>query len=145
MAGSVMLYGWVESAWYLTKTEEGEDPPPNQNIDFSQASGSATVTLTREFRMAGQFPDLDVHFEMGEVGTPDYEVTVGGVGSNHLTIRTLEDEILGQLANSNAPISKRYLAECLGVEPNIIRKAINNLIKLKKIVPQDKGYTIPKH
>ena len=94
--------------------------------------------------MAGQFPDLDVHFEMGEVGTPDYEVTVGGVGSNHMTIRTLEEEILGQLANSNAPISKRYLAECLGVEPNIIRKAINNLIKLKKIVPQDKGYIIPK-
>ena len=144
MAGSVMLYGWVESAWYLTKTEEEEDPPPNQNIDFSQASGSATVTLTREFRMAGQFPDLDVHFEMGEVGTPDYEVTVGGVGSNHLTIRTLEDEILGQLANSNAPISKRYLAECLGVEPTTIRKALNNLLKLKKIVPQDKGYTIPK-
>lgn len=143
MAGSVMLYGWVESAWYLTRTEE-EEEDPNSNVDFSEASGDATVTLTREFRMAGHFPELDIHFEMGEIGNPEYRVTPGGSGSSHVTIRTLEDEILNLLRNSNAPITKRGLAENLGVDIEATRRAINNLLKDKKIVTMDKGYTIPK-
>ena len=145
MAGSVMLYGWVESAWYLTKTDEDEEGPPNRGIDLAESSGSFTITLTREFRMAGNYPDLDIHFEMGEIGNPNYRVTVGAAGEPHVTIKTLEDEVLGILGNSNAPVTKRALRENLGVDMTAIRKALDNLIKSKKIVPMNKGYTIFKH
>lgn len=144
MAGSVMLYGWVESAWYLTKMDEDEELPPNQRVDLSESSGSSTITLTREFRMTGSYPDLDIHFEMGEIGNPSYRVTVGAAGEPHVTIKTLEDEVLGILGNSNAPVTKRALRENLGVDMGAIRKALDNLMKSKKIVPMDKGYTIPK-
>lgn len=145
MAGSIMLYGWVESAWYLTKTEDEDGTSPDRDINLSESSGSATVTLSREFRMAGHFPDLDVHFEMGEVGNPEYRVVVGGVGSPHVTIKTLEDEIISILSNSNAPISKRALVESLGVDKETLRKALQGLIQVKRIVPMEGGYTIPKH
>lgn len=144
MAGSVMLYGWVESAWYLTKTDEDEEGPPNQGVDLAESSGSSTITLTREFRMAGNYPDLDIHFEMGEIGNPSYRVTVRAAGEPHVTIKTLEDEVLGILGNSNAPVTKRALRESLGVDMAAIRKALDNLIKSKKIVPMDKGYIISK-
>lgn len=144
MAGSVMLYGWVESAWYLTKTEDEEKPSPNQNVDFSESSGSSTITLIREFRMAGGYPEMDLHFEMGEVGNPDYRVTIGAVGGGHVTIKTLEDEVLALLGNSNSPVTKRAIQENTGVEMSAVRKAINNLLKSKRIVAMDKGYTISK-
>ncbi len=144
MAGSVMLYGWVESAWYLTKVEEEEEPIPNQAVDYAEASGSATVTLSREFRMAGHFPDLDVHFDMGEIGNPQYNVTLGGPGSGHVTIKTLEGEILNFLANSTVPLSKGTIQDNLGVESKVLSKALNELVKSKKVVTINGGYTISK-
>ena len=145
MAGSVMLYGWVESAWYLTKMEDEEEESGSSNdLNFSEASGSSTVTLSREFRMAGHFSDIDVHFEMGEIGNPEYRVEIGSVGGPHITIKTLEEEILNLLSNSSSPVSKRAIAENLGVDPDAIRRAISVLTKDKKIVPSNGGYTIPK-
>lgn len=142
MAGSIMLYGWVESAWYLTKTDDEEDLPPNQRVDLSESSGSSTITLSREFRMSGNYQDLDIHFEMGEIGNPNYRVTVGAAGEPHVTIKTIEDEILGILSNSNAPVTKRALRENLGDNKNALNKALDSLLKSKKIVSRDKGYTI---
>ena len=144
MAGSVMLYGWVESAWYITKVEEEEEPLPNQAVDYAEASGSATVTLSREFRMAGHFPDLEVHFDMGEIGNPQYNVTLGGPGSGHVTIKTLEGEILNFLANSTVPLSKGTIQDNLGVESKVLSKALNELVKSKKVVTINGGYTISK-
>ena len=144
MAGSVMLYGWVESAWYITKVEEEEEPIPNQAVDYAEASGSATVTLSREFRMAGHFSDLDVHFDMGEIGNPQYNVTLGGPGSGHVTIKTLEGEILNFLANSTVPLSKGTIQDNLGVESKVLSKALNELVKSKKVVTINGGYTISK-
>lgn len=142
MAGSIMLYGWVESAWYLTKTDDEEDLPPNQRVDLSESSGSSTITLSREFRMSGNYQDLDIHFEMGEIGNPNYRVTVGAAGEPHVTIKTIEDEVLGILSNSNAPVTKRALRENLGDNKNALNKALDSLLRSKKIVSRDKGYTI---
>lgn len=144
MAGSIMLYGWVESAWYITKVEEEGEPIPNQAVDYAEASGSATVTLSREFRMAGHFSDLDVHFDMGEIGNPQYNVTLGGPGSGHVTIKTLEGEILNFLANSTVPLSKGTIQDNLGVESKVLSKALNELVKSKKVVTINGGYTISK-
>lgn len=142
MAGSVMLYGWVESAWYLTKTEEEEEENPN--INFSESTGSATVTLSREFRMAGHFPDVDVHLELGEIGDPLYNVTTGAVGSPHISIRNTEQELLNLLGTRNVSLSKKEITRELGVDRSVVQKAINLLLKTKKIVPMNNGYTISK-
>lgn len=144
MAGSIMLYGWVESAWYLTKNEAEEEVNPNQQIEVSQAAGASTVTLTREFRMAGSYPDIDIHFEMGEIGDPAYSVEVTAAGSPHVTIKTLEDEILLLLGGSNSPMSKKAITEHLGVDLNVVRKALDGLLKSKKIVALNGGYAISK-
>lgn len=144
MAGSIMLYGWVESAWYITKVEEEGEPIPNQAVDYAEASGSATVTLSREFRMAGHFSDLDVHFDMGEIGNPQYNVILGGPGSGHVTIKTLEGEILNFLANSTVPLSRGTIQDNLGVESKVLSKALNELVKSKKVVTINGGYTISK-
>lgn len=144
MAGSIMLYGWVESAWYLTKNEIEDEVNPNQQIEVSQAAGSSTVTLTREFRMAGSYPDIDIHFEMGEIGDPSYSVEVTAAGSPHVTIKTLEDEILLLLGGSNSPMSKKAITEHLGVDLGVIRKALEGLLKSKKIVALNGGYAISK-
>lgn len=144
MAGSIMLYGWVESAWYLTKEDE-EEPPSPGSVDISNASGSSTVTLSREFRMAGSYPDLDIHFEMGEIGDPLYGVEVTAVGSSRVTIKTLEDEILLLLGESNTAVSKRAIIENLGVDIRVAKKALEELLKNKKIVAINGGYSISKN
>jgi len=144
MAGSVMLYGWVESAWYLTKSDEDEETPPNREVDLAESSGSSTITLSREFRMAGNYPELDIHFEMGEIGNPRYRVTVGAAGEPHVTIKTLEDEVVDMLRTSNVPVTKRAIKEGLGSNFETTRKVLDNLLKSKRIVPMNKGYTIPK-
>lgn len=144
MAGSIMLYGWVESAWYLTRNGDEEEAPVDPNLDPVEPSGEATVTLTREFRMAGHFPELDIHFEMGEIGNPAYRVTVGGSGAPHVTIKTVEDEIVNLLGSSNVPVSKRAISENLALDKDTLRRALNKLIGDKKIVSVNGGYSIPK-
>lgn len=144
MAGSVMLYGWVESAWYLTRSGDPEEVNPNQQIDIDEASGASTITLTREFRMAGSYPDIDIHFELGEIGNPTYHVEVTAAGSPHVTIKTLEDEVIHLLTGTNAPMTKRAITEQLGVDITLMRKTLDGLIKSKKIVAMNGGYTISK-
>lgn len=144
MAGSVMLYGWVESAWYLSKTEDEEEVPTSTDVDFTESSGCATVTLSREFRMAGGLPDLDVHFELGAIGDPRYKVTTGLAGVPQVTIKTIEEEILNLLGNSTLPLSKRAMMDSLGLDKEAIKKPLDNLLKDKKIVPINNGYAIPK-
>ena len=68
----------------------------------------------------------------------------GAAGEPHVTIKTLEEEVLEILRNSNAPVTKRAIRESLGMDMAAVRKVLDNLLKSKKIVPMNKGYTIPK-
>jgi len=146
MAGSIMLYGWVESAWYLTKTEEQTSAQPQGDntltIDFTRTSNEATVMMSREFRMAGTPDDIELHLEMGDIGDDLYEVTITQPGQNHATGKDLENDILTSLNGKRK--SKDELVAELGGDSTRILQAIRRLTQDKKIVATPKGFYIPK-
>lgn len=141
MMGSIFLYGWIESAWYLTR--EITDTT-SEEID-SQSDECAHITLSREFRMAGQFPDIDISFEMGEIGDPYYEVTVelAGQASNNRP-QNLQEAIINLLSSRNTPISRRRLAEELGATREKLREALDALLEDKRIIAKGEGFIIYK-
>lgn len=80
MAGSFILHGWVESAWYLKKPDDLEEEEEAQTDisseeDFAmQSNEPSRVIMDREFRLAGQFPQLELSISMGQFGDPYYHV-----------------------------------------------------------------------
>ena len=148
MMGSIVLYGWVESAWYLSREEEdGNDP--DREIDESDLDNSSEdaqiVTMTREFRMAGHFPEIDIALDLGEIGDSKYNVEVAKSGENHtISEREIQDRILDTLGGSNLPTSRRKLSEQTGVEKNRLRDVLNKLIQQKKVKVDGKGYSLYK-
>lgn len=145
MAGSIMLYGWVESAWYLSKNgDEEETTNLDDSMELSQSKGSSSVTMTREFRMSGNYPEIDIHFNLGEIGNPLYSVDVTAAGSPHITVKTIEDEVIQLLSTNNSSMTKRAICDQLGVKLETLRKVLDELIKMKKIIATNGGYTISK-
>lgn len=148
MMGSIVLYGWVESAWYLSRDEEnGQDTDRAvDESDLDSSSGDAQiVTMDREFRMAGHFPEIDIHLDLGEIGDMKYNITVAKSGENHtISEREIEDRIMDTLSSSNLPASRRKLAEQTGIEKKRLREVLEKLIKQKKVQATAKGYSIYK-
>ena len=148
MMGSIVLYGWVESAWYLSREEEdGQDPDREMDeADLSNSSEEAqVVTLAREFRMAGHFSDIDVHLDLGEIGDMRYEISVAKAGQNHtISEKEIQDRILDTLSSSNLPASRRKLSEQTGVDRSRLREVLEKMIQQKKIRVDAKGYSIYK-
>lgn len=145
MAGSIMLYGWVESAWYLTKTDEQVPATPQGRtltVDFTRTSNEATVLMSREFRMAGTPDDIELHIEMGDIGDDLYEVTESIPGEERITKKDIEEEIL-KMAKGRV-VTKTQMDEAIGDDPVRIREVLNRLLSLKKIIMKNKGFTIPK-
>ena len=148
MMGSIVLYGWVESAWYLSREEEnGQDS--DRAVDESDLDNSSeeaqVVTMAREFRMAGHFPDIDIHLDLGEVGDMKYNATVAKAGNNHtISEREIKDRIIDTLSSSNLPASRRKLSEQTGVDRNRLREVLEKMVQQKKIKVDAKGYSIYK-
>lgn len=148
MMGSIVLYGWVESAWYLSREEEtGESS--DRAVDESDLDSSSeeaqVVTMTREFRMAGHFPEIDIHLDLGEIGDMRYNVSVAKSGDNHtISDKEIEDRIMDTLSGSNLPTSRRKLAEQTGVERKKLREVLEKLVQKKKVKVDAKGYSIYK-
>lgn len=110
MAGSIFLYSWIESAWYLSKEEEEER---EESIDQSTEDASlkpTKVTLGREFRMAGSYPDLDIYLSMGEIGNSDYSVDVAIAGQE---VSNIEEDIaaLMALVKEQQPIDSKWMKD----------------------------------
>lgn len=148
MMGSIVLYGWVESAWYLSREEEdGHDS--DRAVDESDLDRSSeeaqVVTMDREFRMAGHFPEIDIHLDLGEIGDMKYNISVAKSGENHtISEREIQDRIMDTLSSSNLPASRRKLSEQTGIERNRLREVLNKMIQQKKIKVDAKGYSIYK-
>lgn len=146
--GSIVLYGWVESAWYLSREEEdGHDS--GRAVDESDLDRSSeeaqVVTMDREFRMAGHFPEIDIHLDLGEIGDMKYNISVAKSGENHtISEREIQDRIMDTLSSSNLPASRRKLSEQTGIERNRLREVLNKMIQQKKIKVDAKGYSIYK-
>lgn len=146
MAGSIMLYGWVESAWYLTKTEEQAPATPQEGntltIDFTRTSNEATVLMSREFRMAGTPDDVELHIEMGDIGDDLYEVTETIPGGQHTSSKDLEAEITRALGKKT--LTKGELYDHIGGDKERFNSIVSRMVSVKKIVQNNKGFSIPK-
>jgi len=139
MMGSIILYGWVESAWYLSKLDD-----ITSGEDLQESSTDATtITMSREFRMAGQFPEVDIHISMGEVGNPYYDVTTTNSGSDYVKDDTIKLDILNLLSSNNLPLKVDGFSQ-LAIEPVRLKKALDMLVKEKKIISTSRGYLIYK-
>lgn len=136
MAGSIMLYGWVESAWYLSKTEDEEDT--------DEDNASVTVQMVREFRMSAQPRDIELHIEMGEVGDDFYNITETRPGGTYTAQKTTERDIIEYLGKKNKPMSKKNIRDNVGASDEQFNTAFRRLQEAKKIVTANKGFTIPK-
>lgn len=148
MMGSIVLYGWVESAWYLSREEE-EGRDQNQSLDESDLDSSSEeaqlVTMAREFRMAGHFPDIDIHLDLGEIGDMRYNINVTRSGNNNtISEKEIRDRILDTLSSSKLPASRRKLSEQTGVDRKRLREVLEKMIQQKKIKVDAKGYSIYK-
>lgn len=142
MMGSILLYGWIESAWYLSKEDEEE---VNSDAVDNQSEDNTTIAMNREFRMAGQYPSIDISFSMGEVGDPYYEVDVSLTSeSEQPTSRpqNIQDSILNLLESSNTPVTRRRLSEDLGVPRSKLREALDALIEDKRIKARGEGFSL---
>lgn len=146
MAGSIMLYGWVESAWYLTKTEEQAPATPQGDntltVDFTRTSNEATVLMSREFRMAGTPDDIELHLELGDIGDDLYEVTETVPGDTHTPTRDIEQEIIRVIGKKT--VSKTELYDHVGGDKKRFNSIVDRMVAAKKIVQSPKGFSIPK-
>lgn len=131
MAGSIFLYGWLESAWYVTKAD---DPSEDGTVD---------IQLTREFRFAGGFQDLDIQLVMGEDEFDDsYNVIVTENGFN-VREDALCDSIISLLKrHPDSLCTVRYIQEELALTENATRKLLKRLVKSDDIISESGGYRI---
>ena len=147
MMGSVILYGWIESAWYLSK-DDVEEAPTNQSIDSSEVDTSSKeptkVTMNREFRMAGVHPEIDIHVQMGGIGDPYYDVDVTLTGEPTVSKSSLKKDIINLLKQRTGEVSRREIVDSLGVSVGEVRATLDEMVVKNEIMSNDKGFTVYK-
>lgn len=124
MLGSTTLHGWVESAWYLDVKKAEELEEEIFTDELNSPSGSATLTLEREFRGAGTYPKLDMVVKMGDFGSVDYSVEIkrhkkerGGINEEEA-----KKAIREMLELRDGHITMRELSKELGISRKIASK-----------------------
>lgn len=124
MLGSTTLHGWVESAWYLDVKKSDDLEEEIFSDELNAPSGSATLTLEREFRGAGTYPKLDMIINMGDFGSTDYNVKIqrhrkerGGVDETEAKKQIKE---IIDLREGN--VTMRELSKELGISRKIASK-----------------------
>jgi hypothetical protein len=145
MMGSIILYGWIESAWYLTKEEQPDDNNSPDSIIDSCSKEATVIGMNREFRMSGAFPDIDIHIKMGEINNPSYEVDVTLAGEKAMKLENVKTDVLNLIQTSTVPLSRRSIADSLGLSRARVKEAIDTLIEEKKVMAKDKGFTTIKY
>jgi hypothetical protein len=133
MLGSTTLHGWISSAWYLkVNSEEGTSE------DVNTASGTASVTMEREFRGAGIYPKIDIKMEIGEYAKPIYKthVAVHQAASED----DFDDEVSKLLDSASAPLSARQISIAIGVSRYQTQKILDSLLKRGKVTREGERY-----
>ena len=125
MLGSVVLHGWVESAWYLSfkgGAEESEITGDELNVP----GGTKTIILEREFRGIGMYPRLDVSITMGDFHSTEYEVEVikHKKGKGDVSEKEVRDVIRNLLELRGGKISARELAKESGISRRVISRLL---------------------
>lgn len=116
MLGSVVLHGWVESAWYMRR---GDKETINDVTNISpdqQTKNPSSVIMEREFRTAGSYPEIELKIRMGEYMDPYYEVDVdiftgeeANNRKNEIQDEVIKDYIIQILKASSYPLNKKEL------------------------------------
>lgn len=147
MMGSIILYGWIESAWYLSKEVDGEEEisiVDNMEDLASVSKEPAVVTMNREFRMTGAYPEIDIHLSMGEMGNPHYEAEVTLAGEKSIEKSGVREALINLLESSTVPLSRMTLSEKLGLPDKRLKVLLDKLVLDKKLITTDRGFTIYK-
>lgn len=140
MLGSVVLHGWVESAWYIRRKDQQE---VDETADeFSENNKPTSVIIDREFRTAGSFPELELKIRMGQYQDIYYDVEVevfkgeaAGKGVDDETKDELIKDYLVQVIKAAAyPLNKKELVTQFynvypkgGISQRKIKDAIDQL------------------
>lgn len=128
MMGSIILYGWVESAWYLAKEEKDEEEEAPTIGELNEPSTEpVTVTLAREFRMSGYHPPLDIELTMGEIDNPKYHIETRQSGKFAPDPQKVKDELLNLLGTT--PQTKQGLNERFAHKGQTLQKALDELLQ----------------
>jgi len=125
MLGSVVLHGWVESAWYLS-IKGGGDESEIIGDELNTPGGTKTVILEREFRGIGMYPRLDVAITMGDFNSTEYEVeiTKHKKGKGDVSDSEARDVIRNILELRKGKISTRELAKESGISRRVVAKLL---------------------
>ena len=125
MLGSVVLHGWIESAWYLNLKGGAEDSEITGE-ELNVPGGTKTVILEREFRGIGMYPRLDVAITMGDFHSTEYKVEVSKhkKGRGDVSEKEAEDVIRNLLELRGGKISVRELAKETGVSRRLISRLL---------------------
>jgi hypothetical protein len=143
MMGSIILYGWVESAWYLSKEEAVEETKPLDSGGIDRNSTDpATITMAREFRMSGAYPEIDIHLAMGEMGNPYYDADVTLSGQVSVKKGSIKDDIVNLLNTTTSSMTRRSISETLGISRDKVKTLMDELLAEKRIITDDKGFAI---
>lgn len=138
--GSVTLYGWLESAWYLTK-EKNDDDLVYDGLDEA-SNKPTTITMDREFRTAGNHPTLDINLTMGPFQDAEakYSVDVGiSQGSNSFVKKqpiSIRESVIESLKKyPNGAPKEKILSGAGGnkEEKNIVFDELIKAGKVKKV------------
>ena len=118
MLGSVVLHGWVESAWYIRRKQQ-TNTNPNAELN-EQMKEPTSVILEREFRTAGSYPELELKLTMGDYQDPTYEVDADvyiedddNKADDTFKIEMVKDYIIQVLKASSYPLNKKELIKQL--------------------------------
>jgi len=129
MLGSTTLHGWVESAWYLDVKKSDELEEEIFSDELNSPSGSATLTLEREFRGAGTYPKLDMVVKMGDFGSVDYSVEIkkhkkerGGINEEEV-----KKSIKELLDLRDGHVTMREISKELGISRKVASKLLKEL------------------
>lgn len=130
MLGSTTLHGWIESAWYLqvNPAEISENDEVNKVSEEPQS-----VIMTREFRTAGSYPQIELKIKMGKFGEPVYQVGVDiytgeddgvQVKNTRPDPETLSSEIIKLMGSRTGAVDWTEIKEHTGVKDmKLIREA----------------------
>ncbi|ASZ76656.1 hypothetical protein [Clostridium phage CP3] len=145
MAGSFILHGWVESALYLKRPDDLEDDDEEIEVDIDnldkQSHLPSKIIMDREFRLAGQFPQIELNLSMGEFGDPYYHVEVAIPGKE--VIVKPEDKAKVIEAVKSGAHTKEEIVSISGLNSQKVNLVLDTL-KDTIVYSPDKGYNISK-
>lgn len=121
LLGSTTLHGWVESALYISIDNKEEQ----EAEDIMKPGSPVSLSIEREFRGAGIYPNVKLSLVMGEFGDYFYSVRFG---SEEMDANSkIKSAIISVLEMSTHPVSLRKLMAQLGVGRKKLEALIDEL------------------